>query len=56
MTKTVTDSYARQLQLLHKQKSSFGDSGRYKHIDQWLANNRCSSRRESKKLQEKDRR
>ena len=43
MTKTVTDSYVRQLQLLHKQKSSFGDSGRYKHIDQWLANNRCSS-------------
>ena len=43
MTKLVSEHYTKQLQRLHDIKKSFGDSGRYKHIDQWLSNNRCSS-------------
>ena len=43
MTTLFTKEYAKQLQRLHSVKDSFGDSGRYKHIDQWLVNNRCHS-------------
>jgi len=43
MTKLVSEHYARQLSQLHKVRESFGDSERYKHIDQWLANNKCQS-------------
>ena len=36
--------YTKQLTRLHsKLESLSGDSGSYKHIDEWLANNKCSS-------------
>lgn len=43
MNKLVSDQYTKQLTRLHQIRESFGDSGSYKHIDEWLANNKCHS-------------
>jgi len=43
MSKLVSDQYTKQLTRLHQIRESFGDSGSYKHIDEWLANNKCHS-------------
>ena len=43
MSKLVSDQYIKQLTRLHQIRESFGDSGSYKHIDEWLANNKCHS-------------
>ena len=39
----VSDQYTKQLTQLHQIRESFGDSGSYKHINQWLSNNKCHS-------------
>ena len=43
MNKLVSDHYAKQLSQLHNIRKSFGGSSSYKHINEWLANNKCHS-------------